>query len=171
MTPETIGRTIPSSDSSSLPNTQPPQNHCASFCPPPNIPPRYPPALFAPPTTPSPADFAFPTTGSVTLLAGPPYDPASSFPPLSTRFIPSFETASPTGWRRPPCPTWPATRLLTPSWRVSTCSTLVTLLLSRVSTDHPSMLASSSWTCSRLRTRGEKVGAYLSQHNSSCCPL
>lgn len=37
------------------------------------------------------------------------------------------------GWRRPPWPTWPAARLLTPSWRVSTCSMPVTLLLSRFS--------------------------------------
>ena len=44
----------------------------------------------------------------------------------------NLENASPTGCSRPPWPTWPATRLLTPSWRLSTWSTPVTLDLSRV---------------------------------------
>lgn len=76
-------------------------------------------------------------TASPPFDTGPPaegrYPPLLSLPPRSVRLMPSRDTMSPIGCPSPPWPTWPVTRLWTPSWRVSTCLTPVIFVLSRVS--------------------------------------
>ena len=86
------------------------------------------------PHLPHPIITHFPPNNPPTLLpTSGAYPPLSSFPFLSILFTPSVEKRSPTGCASPPCPTCPATRSCTPSWRVLTCSMLVTFVLESVS--------------------------------------
>lgn len=103
---------------------------------PPHSPPKYPPALFPAPATPLPAPFT-PSTAPCPYPPSGPWDsmglPFSSLPPRSARLMPSLLSESPTGCSRPPWPTCPETRPLTPSCRLSTCETPVTFVFSRFS--------------------------------------
>ena len=115
-----------------------PPPYFSSFFPP--IP-NHPPAVFAPFATPPASPLPAPFTPSTAPCPYPPSGPwlsigrpLSSLPPLSALLMPSLDTASPTGWSKPPLPTCPAARLLTPSWRLSTWETPVTFDLSSCST-------------------------------------